>query len=73
MNGDPTRLVKAVFAALALGSLLIGLAFYLLQAQLGIAEDTARTLALVFILVGVADTAVLFLWDRLFGRGTGQS
>lgn len=62
------RLAKAAFAAMALLSVLAGLALYLLQAQFGISEDTARMVSTAFILVGIADTIVLFLWNRIFKR-----
>jgi hypothetical protein len=62
------RLTKAAFAAMALVSVLAGLVLYLLQARIGISEDTARIVSTAFILVGVADTIVLFLWDRIFKR-----
>ena len=62
------RLAKASFAAMALLSVLAGLALYLLQEQIGISEDTARMVSTAFILVGIADTIVLFLWNRIFTR-----
>jgi len=62
------RLAKAAFAAMALLSVLAGLALYLLQEQIGISEDTARMVSTAFILVGIADTIVLFLWNRIFTR-----
>ncbi len=62
------RMAKAAFAGMALVSVLSGLALYLLQARLGISEDTARMVSTAFILVGIADTIVLFLWDRIFKR-----
>jgi hypothetical protein len=62
------RRAKVLFGAVALGSLSAGLTLHLLQAQFGIGEDTARILSLVFILVGVADVLILFLWDRIFRR-----
>ena len=63
------RLVKAAFAAMALVSVLAGLGLYLLQARIGISEETARLVSTAFIVVGIADTIVLFLWDRIFKRG----
>ena len=66
--GPNQLLVRAAFAAMALVSVLAGLALYLLQAQIGIAEDTARMISTAFILVGMADTIVLFLWHRIFKR-----
>lgn len=63
------RFVKAAFAAMALVSVLAGLGLYLLQARIGISEETARLVSTAFIMVGIADTLVLFLWDRIFKRG----
>lgn len=59
---------KAAFAALALGSVLAGLAVYLLQGALGIPPDTAQFIAVIFIGVGIADLALLYFWDRIFKR-----
>ena len=63
------RLAKAAFAAMALVSVLTGLGLYLLQERIGISEETARLVSTAFIMVGIADTIVLFLWDRIFKRG----
>lgn len=63
------RLAKVVFAVLALAFVLAGLAIYLLQERLGIDEDTARLVATAFLVVGIGDTLLLYLWDRLFKRG----
>ncbi|HET7156328.1 MAG TPA: hypothetical protein VFI87_13265 [Hyphomicrobiaceae bacterium] len=63
------RLVKAAFAAMALVSVLAGLGLYQWQARIGISEETARLVSTAFIVVGIADTIVLFLWDRIFKRG----
>ena len=60
--------VRSAFAAMALGSILAGLAVYLLQARLGIPEDTARLVSTVFLLVGVADLVLVYFWDRIFTR-----
>jgi hypothetical protein len=61
--------VKAMFAALALGSVLAGLVVYVLRERLGIPDDTAQMIATVFIVVATADIALLIFWDRLFKRG----
>lgn len=63
------RFAKVAFAAMALVSVLVGLGLYLLQTRLGISEETARFVATVFLVLGIADTVVLFLWDRIFKRG----
>ena len=62
--------VRLLFAGLALGSLIIGLALYLLAERLGLDEATARLLATAFLLAAVADALVLYFWDRLFTRKT---
>jgi hypothetical protein len=56
--------VKALFAALALGSVLAGFMVYLLQGQLGIPSETARNVTTVFVVVGVVDALILYVWDR---------
>ena len=60
--------VKAMFAALALGSVLAGLIVYVFRESLGIPDDTAQTIAIVFIAVAIADIALLLFWDSLFKR-----
>jgi hypothetical protein len=60
--------VKTAFAAMALASILVGLAIYLLQSELGIPEDTARLVATVFLAAGIADIVLLYFWDRIFKR-----
>ncbi len=60
--------VRAVFAALAFGSLLAGLVIHLLRDQLGIPTDTARMIVLVFLAVGVADALLVYFWESIVGR-----
>lgn len=60
--------VKAMFAALALGSVVAGLLVYMMRERLGIPDDTAQMIATVFIAVATADIALLIFWDRLFKR-----
>ncbi len=66
--GPNDRLAKVVFAAMALGSVLVGLAIYVLHARIGIEEDTARVVSTAFLVIGIADTLVLFVWDRIRRR-----
>ena len=63
------RGVRIAFAALALGSLLLGAAIHLFAARLGLAPDTARVIATAFIGAGILDAAVLYFWERLFPAG----
>jgi hypothetical protein len=62
------QLVKTMFAALAVGSILAAAAVYLLRGAFGIADDTARNVATAFVLAAMADGLVLYFWDRLFKR-----
>ena len=68
-QGPSDQGTRAMFAALALGSVLAGLAVYLLQGPLGIPADTAQFIAITFIVVGIADVALLYFWDSIFRRG----
>lgn len=62
------RLVKVAFAAMALVSVLTGLGLYLFQARIGISEETAQLVSSAFIVVGIADTVILYFWDHIFKR-----
>ncbi|KAB2914847.1 MAG: hypothetical protein F9K29_14010 [Hyphomicrobiaceae bacterium] len=66
--GPHDRLARVVFAVMALGSVLVGLAIYVLHARLGIEEGTARLVSTAFLIIGIADTLVLFVWDRFRRR-----
>jgi hypothetical protein len=63
------RIVRAIFAAMALLSLLGGLAFYLFAERLGVESTTARLVASAFLITAVLDALVLYAWDRLFKPG----
>lgn len=66
-NQQPqARIVRAVFAVLALMSLAGALALYLLAERLGLDPDTARLIASAFLIAAVLDALVLYGWDRLF-------
>ena len=73
-NSDPKpageRVVRSVFATMALLSVVGGLAIYLLQERLGIPSDTAGLVASVFLLAGIADMLVLYFWTRIFRQRT---
>jgi hypothetical protein len=60
------RFTKAVFGVMALGSVVAGLLLYLFHDAIGIDADTARIIATAFLIVGIADTVLL--WDRIFKR-----
>ena len=58
-------MVKAVFGIMALVCLAAGLNVYLFAEQLGFSEDTARIVAIAFLVAGAGDYLVLKLWDRI--------
>ncbi len=61
-------MVKAVFGIMALVCLAAGLIIYLFAEQLGFSEDTARIVAIAFLVAGAGDYLVLKLWDRIMAR-----
>ena len=66
------RQVQATLGFLALGSLVFGLAIYVLAARLGIARETARLIASAFLVAAILDAVVLYLWERLFPASDGE-
>jgi hypothetical protein len=65
------RTVQATLGLLSLGSLLIGLAIYLMSARLGLPAETARVLATAFLIAAICDALVLYLWERIFPPADG--
>lgn len=65
-NSDANRNVKLVFGTAAFISILAGLAIYLASDSLGLDEETAQLVAIVFLVVGFLDYMLLRFWDRLF-------
>lgn len=62
-NND--KLIKIAFGLMAMVCLLTGLALYLFAEQLGFDEETARYVAIAFLVAGAGDYIVLRFWDRL--------
>jgi hypothetical protein len=60
------RLIRLAFGAMALFSVLAGLAIWMFADAIGIEEDTAQLIATVFVIAGIGDALVLHFWDRLF-------
>ncbi len=58
---------RAVMIFLAFGTVVAGFLLRLAHDWLHLSADEARDLATLFLVVGVADTLVLYHWDRLFG------
>jgi hypothetical protein len=61
------RHFRTVMIILAIGTVSAGLGLYLVHDQLRLTLDEARDVGSVFLLAGMADTLVLYYWDRIFG------
>ena len=59
------RLVKLAFGVMALLSLFAGAVIFYFADQLGFDAQTARIVALTFLIAGFADYLILHFWDRL--------
>jgi hypothetical protein len=62
------RYVQIVFAVLALFSLTAALAVSTRGTDLGLPEGSTYPISLAFLMVGVVDTALLYVWEHLFQR-----
>lgn len=62
------KFVQIVFASLALLSLLASVVVAASGTDLGLPDTSVPTIAFAFLIVGVMDTAVLLLWERIFQR-----
>ena len=62
------RFVQVVFAFLAILSLTAGLAVSYSSDQFGLPDNSSTTIAVAFITVGIMNTALLFVWERIFKR-----
>ena len=62
------RFVQIAFASLALLSLFAAIIVALSGTELGLPDTSGHTSAFAFLIVGIMDTAVLFLWERIFSR-----
>jgi hypothetical protein len=61
------RFFRGVMVVLAVATVLAAGALLPWHARLGLSGDEARRIATLFLLAGMADTLVLYFWDRLFG------
>jgi phosphate/sulfate permease len=60
--------VQVIFAVLAILSLSAALAVAARGVEFGLPEASTHTIAIAFLMVGIADTVLLFLWERIFHR-----
>jgi hypothetical protein len=60
--------VQVIFAVLALLSLAAALGVATRGEDLGLPEASNQTIAFAFLFVGAVDTALLFVWERIFQR-----
>jgi hypothetical protein len=62
------KFVQVAFASLALLSLIAAIVVALSGTDLGLPDTSVHTISFAFLIVGVMDTAVLFLWEKIFSR-----
>ena len=60
--------VQIIFAVLALLSLAAALGVAIRGDDFGLPETSVHTIAFAFLIVGAVDTALLFVWERIFQR-----
>lgn len=60
------KIVQIIFACLALFSLAAAIVVSLHGVDYGLPENSASTIAIAFLIVGIADTALVYFWERLF-------
>lgn len=60
------KIVQIIFAGLALFSLAAAIAVSMNGIEYGLPESSASTISLAFLIVGIADTALVYFWERLF-------
>ena len=62
------RFVQVFFAVLALISVVAGVAVAYASDDFGLPDGSAQTIAAAFLVVGIMNTALMFLWERVFNR-----
>ena len=62
------RFVQVVFAVLALISVISAMAVAFASDDFGLPDGSAMTIATAFLVVGIMNTALMFLWERVFNR-----
>lgn len=60
-----SRLTKIAFGMAALLSVGVGLLLYLFAEEIGYDEETARFVAIAFLVAGLGDYILLRYWDKL--------
>jgi hypothetical protein len=66
MRANSARLVKAVYAGLALLTAAAAALTGIIAEPLGLSQDHRDTIAAGFLAAALLETCGLFLWDRLF-------
>ena len=62
------KFVQIVFAFLAILSVAASLIVMFRGDELGLPDNSTRTIAIAFLIVAAMDTALLFVWERIFKR-----
>jgi len=62
------RFVQVIFAILALISLFAGFAVAYSHEAWDLPDNSASAIAMAFLGVGIMNTALMFVWERIFNR-----
>ena len=62
------KFVQIVFAVLALVSVFSAIAVAYASDDFGLPDGSATTITAAFLVVGIMNTALMFLWERVFNR-----
>ena len=62
------KFVQIVFAFLAILSVAASMLVMFRGDDLGLPDTSVHTISIAFLIVGVMDTVLLFVWERIFQR-----
>lgn len=62
------KIVQVLFALLALLCLVASLTVSVRGDELGLPDNSAQSVSIGFLIVGMMDTALLFAWERILNR-----
>lgn len=62
------RSVQVIFAVLALLSISAALAVSTHGVEYGLPEQSSEIITFAFLMIGIVDTALLYLWEPIFKR-----
>ena len=68
-KADPQRSVQLVFGSIAAFALALSLGFHLGLIGAALPANDVATVSRAFLILGAADTIMMFVWERMFKVG----